>query len=137
MTSDELTAAVNSLDPGVRQRALDWFTTVNPHWKGANWDDVVDALLQADAHLDITEALDPWTPEAAVTAITEHWAAMNTKVCDSSIEADPACVAWGGPPSPWHGCKKHPDHVHGEKSDRGHECRCGRTWRSRGGVPVG
>ena len=59
-----------------RKEALDWvmlrmpevldalirFTERNPRWKGANWDDCLDALMDGDRHLEITEPLhdDEW-----------------------------------------------------------------------------
>jgi hypothetical protein len=37
--------------------ALDRFTTLNPSWRGANWDDCLDALMDADANLETTEPI--------------------------------------------------------------------------------
>lgn len=70
--SDRLTAAVEALDPDEVALALDRFTTANPHYQGAHWDDVIDELFNADAHLDITESCDDFA--AAVAAVTAHWA---------------------------------------------------------------
>ena len=42
--------------------ALDRFVRVNPTWRGANWEDVLDVLLDTDSHIEVTdyiyEALD-------------------------------------------------------------------------------
>lgn len=37
--------------------ALAKFTSINPHWRGAHWDDCLDQLMDADAHLDMTESM--------------------------------------------------------------------------------
>jgi len=60
--------------------ALAQFAERNPHFRGANWDDVLDIILDADADLQWTEplhALDETFPadvlESAVTT-TLAWA---------------------------------------------------------------
>lgn len=38
-----------------QEPALQYFAEINPHYKGAAWIDCLDVLLEADAHLEITE----------------------------------------------------------------------------------
>src|SRR5262245_5652156 len=49
--------------PTTASQALSRFTELNPHWRGAHWDDCLDRLIDADAHLDITEPLSVATYE--------------------------------------------------------------------------
>jgi len=37
--------------------ALAKFTKSNPRWQGAHWDDVLDVILDADGHLELTEPM--------------------------------------------------------------------------------
>jgi hypothetical protein len=37
--------------------ALDRFTTINPHWQGAGWDDCLATLIDSDSHIDLVEPL--------------------------------------------------------------------------------
>lgn len=55
--------------------ALITFTKVNPHWRGAHWDDCLDTVIDADGHLDITEPMFDLMegtnyPPNLVTAVT-------------------------------------------------------------------
>jgi hypothetical protein len=68
---NRLTAAVNALDPEQRDTALANFIKLNPHYDGAHWDDVLAILLDADAHLDLTEECD--SLEEQVQAVTKYW----------------------------------------------------------------
>jgi hypothetical protein len=43
--------------PEASAMALNRFTTLNPHWQGAHWDDCLDTLMDADANLEVTEPL--------------------------------------------------------------------------------
>ena len=43
--------------PNENALALEHFTTANPHWRGANWEDCLDVLLDSDSHLELTEPL--------------------------------------------------------------------------------
>ena len=51
-----LTWVMDSM-PTEAQQALETFTRLNPHWRGAYWDDCLDVLLDSDSHLDVTEPL--------------------------------------------------------------------------------
>lgn len=66
--------AIKVLPGELIEQALTRFVEVNPHYNGADWWDVMEILFDSDAHLDITEVLDPYTVDAAVEAITRHWA---------------------------------------------------------------
>jgi hypothetical protein len=46
--------------------ALQNFVMVNPHWRGAGWDDVLDVLIDTDNHLELTEPLYEQAEEADV-----------------------------------------------------------------------
>ena len=37
--------------------AIAKFTEANPAWRGANWDDALDVLMDTDSHLDVTEPI--------------------------------------------------------------------------------
>jgi len=43
--------------PNENALALEHFTTANPHWRGAHWEDCLDVLLDSDSHLELTEPL--------------------------------------------------------------------------------
>jgi hypothetical protein len=58
------------------------FVTVNPRWNGADWMDCLDALLDSDSHLELTEPLyeqaedEGWQPYLELVcpiAITLLW----------------------------------------------------------------
>lgn len=86
--TDHLTDAVGKLDERTVAVALERFVTVNPHYRGADWADVLDVLFDGDAHLDITESADSF--EDAVALVTAHWAGtlpMIETVCRVHIPA--------------------------------------------------
>jgi hypothetical protein len=43
--------------PEASRLALLKFTELNPHWRGAHWDDCLDTLIDSDSHLELTEPL--------------------------------------------------------------------------------
>lgn len=43
--------------PGESAKALLMFTSMNPTWRGAHWDDVLDVLMDSDSHLDVIEPI--------------------------------------------------------------------------------
>jgi hypothetical protein len=43
--------------PQESAQALTKFLTIDPKWTGAGWDDLLDMMLDADAHLEVTEPL--------------------------------------------------------------------------------
>lgn len=47
--------AVEAALPAEAARALDRFTTMNPHWRGAGWADCLDVLHDSDSNLEVTE----------------------------------------------------------------------------------
>jgi len=48
---------VNKHMPAEAHEALLKFTEINPHWRGAHWEDVLEVLCDSDSHLDIIEPL--------------------------------------------------------------------------------
>ncbi len=82
--------------PEQSKAALAQFTSVNPHYRGADWDDVLEILLDSDADLQWTQPLtevDPTFPadplESAVTT-TLAWAVeafVNTLTRTQRVEA--------------------------------------------------
>ena len=52
-----ITAITNALSIEQRSALVTRFTSRNPRWRGANADDILDALLEHDAHLDLTEPM--------------------------------------------------------------------------------
>jgi hypothetical protein len=50
-----LSAVCAALTPDERQIIVVRFTVSNPRWQGAEAADILDALWEADAHLDVTE----------------------------------------------------------------------------------
>jgi hypothetical protein len=54
--TDHLTWVLEKM-PEACALALAKFTQINPHWRGANWDDCLDTLIDSDSHLDLTEPL--------------------------------------------------------------------------------
>jgi hypothetical protein len=48
---------VNAHMPREATDALLKFTSINPHWRGAHWEDCLEVLVDSDSHLDITEPL--------------------------------------------------------------------------------
>jgi len=53
----EYLAWVREKMPVASSVALDRFTTINPHWQGAGWDDCLDVLIDSDSHIDLVEPL--------------------------------------------------------------------------------
>lgn len=49
------TAVSEALTPEARERITEWFTRLNPHYRGALVSDILDMLDQADAFLAVTE----------------------------------------------------------------------------------
>lgn len=49
--------AVEAALPAEAARALDRFTTMNPHWRGAGWADCLDVLHDSDSNLEVTEPI--------------------------------------------------------------------------------
>jgi len=49
------TLIVETHMPGTSRLALRNFTRVNPHWRGAQWSDVLDTLQDSDSNLEVTE----------------------------------------------------------------------------------
>jgi hypothetical protein len=49
--------AVEAALPEESAAALARFTTMNPHWRGAHWADVLDVLYDSDSNLDVTEPI--------------------------------------------------------------------------------
>lgn len=43
--------------PDEARLALSKFVEINPHYRGAGWDDCLDVLLDSDSHMDVTEPL--------------------------------------------------------------------------------
>jgi len=39
------------------KKALEHFVETNPHYRGAHWADALDIMLEADAHVGLTEAI--------------------------------------------------------------------------------
>ena len=90
-----------------RHEALDWvtlrmpealdalirFTELNPNWKGANWDDCLDTLIDSDSHLDVTEPLyeDEYLRSfgqlAEAVAITLLYASREFRGLDQATQA--------------------------------------------------
>ncbi len=66
---------VPKLFPQASEKALECFARLNPHWRGAGWDDVLDLLINSDAHLDLTETM---SPESALLALTLLYAKEKT-----------------------------------------------------------
>src|SRR5215831_2935741 len=56
-TFDHAWQWVNKHMPVEAAKALIKFTSLNPHWRGANWEDVLETLCDSDSHLEITEAM--------------------------------------------------------------------------------
>lgn len=81
--TDEFTAMLGDIDrvmtEAERQAFLDRFCTVNPHWRGAHVWDILAELANADAHLEITEAVhdqyagDPTASVYAWSAVALYW----------------------------------------------------------------
>lgn len=49
--------AIQKHMPKQSAAALEYFTESNPHWRGAQWADALDLLLEADAHVEMTDAI--------------------------------------------------------------------------------
>lgn len=74
------------------QAALDKFVSINPHYKGAEWWDVLSVLRDSDSHLDIIEPMvqamsyedgETWSVLYSFVTLTliytnEHFATMQT-----------------------------------------------------------
>lgn len=52
---DAVSAVTAALTDDQRAAIVARFTAVNPHWTGANADDILDALDQSDSNLEIVE----------------------------------------------------------------------------------
>lgn len=48
--------------------ALIKFTSINPHWRGAGWDDCLDQLMDTDSHLEVVEPLFERSTESVYPA---------------------------------------------------------------------
>lgn len=57
LSTIESLAWVREHMPKESAQALAQFLTINPNYRGAGWDDCLDRLLDADAHLSVTEPL--------------------------------------------------------------------------------
>lgn len=57
MTRIQAVLAVQKFMPSRSLNALAHFCETNPHYRGAQWADVLDVLLSSDAHCDLTEAI--------------------------------------------------------------------------------
>lgn len=89
--TDQLIEAVKALDERTVAVALERFTQINSHYRGADWVDVLDELFNADAHLDLTEAAPDLA--TAVAMVTAHYAGTLPTiqtVCRVHIPAPPA-----------------------------------------------
>ena len=65
--------------PDENALALDRFTRVNPAFKGANWEDCLDVLVDSDSHLEVTEPMyekigAPYEAMSSYVTITLIWA---------------------------------------------------------------
>jgi hypothetical protein len=67
-TSKQLLAVQAAL-PVESGQALATFVTANPHWRGAQWADVLDVLADSDSNLEVTEPM--WDGLEAAGALTE------------------------------------------------------------------
>ena len=74
--------------------ALERFTRANPRWRGANWEDCLDMLLDSDSHLELTEPMYE-TYEGAFTALDIDDNGALALVCPIAVTLLYAC---GEPP---------------------------------------
>jgi len=49
--------AVEAALPDESRAALERFTLINRHWRGAHWADCLDVLNDSDSHLEVTESI--------------------------------------------------------------------------------
>jgi hypothetical protein len=57
MKTDQALRWVTTHMPKESADALALFTQVNPHWRGAGWDDCLAILLDSDSNLEVTEPM--------------------------------------------------------------------------------
>lgn len=78
-TTDPILAVVAALTDEQQDTIVGRFTRINPHWRGAQPADILDALTESDSDLDRTEPFfedtddTDWPEGAAVAARALLW----------------------------------------------------------------
>lgn len=86
MPYDYAIAIDRALTPEERKTFLRRFCDLNPHWIGAHVADVLDHLVNSDAHLNLTEPFDTtdgWWAMSDAATIALHYLGVNPITLDA------------------------------------------------------